>query len=226
MNSQDESEIASGKDSGKKTQRLLVIGVPLLCLLLGLYALGSLSQHRSVTVLQSFDTLNLEQFLTSLNNAATLTVESFPIATVGNSELINTELLGLRKERLAYLAKSNDEVVAIIAPATAEDGFNGFVDLLVAVDMTGHILAARVIRDLQSSQLHGTVDVIESQWMKEFDGNAMRDIRRISWQTIQPENEYDQFVGASVTPKTVSDRLYDTLVFVQSNRIALMRGGG
>jgi hypothetical protein len=34
-----------------------------------------------------------------------------------------------------------------------------------------------------------------------------------SWQTIFADNEYDLFVGASITPKTVSDRIYDALVF-------------
>ena len=213
---------SSTKNSLVPPQALL--GLTVLCLLTILTVIGSSTQDRSAAVLESFDRRNLEQFFNSLDDPGTLTVESFPI-TVEESDFINTGLLGLRQDRLAYVAKSDQQVVAVVVPATAEDGFNGYVDLLVAVDMTGRILAARVIRDLQSEQLYGTVDVIESQWMKEFDGNAMRDIRRISWQTIEPDNEYDQFVGASVTPKTVSDRLYDTLVFVQSNRIALMQGG-
>ena len=205
--------------------RRILFGIPLVCAFFGLYALDFLTSCHSDAVLEAFDKQNLAQFFTQLDNPENLTIESFPIKGGGDSSLVNTELLGLRQERLAYLAKSRGEVVAIVAPATADDGFNGYVDLLVAVDMTGRILAARVIRDLSTFQLKGTVDVIESQWMKGFDGNAMRDIRRISWQTIGPDNEYDQFVGASITPISVSDRLYDTLVFVQSNRIALMEGG-
>ncbi len=116
-------------------------------------------------------------------------------------------------------------MVAIAVPATAEDGFNGSIELLVSIDMYGRIGAARVIEDLNSDELYGIVDVIQSQWMKQFSGNTMRDILRTSWQTISAENEYDQFVGASVTPKTVADRIYDTLVFFQSNRIELMTGG-
>ncbi|MBT8146185.1 MAG: hypothetical protein KJN90_04985 [Gammaproteobacteria bacterium] len=109
-----------------------------------------------------------------------LTVKSFPIFPGASSTFINTNLLGLRQNRLGYVVNSGEEVEAIVVPATAEDGFNGYVDLLVAVDMTEYILAARVVRDLQTEQLHGNVDVIASQWMKQFDGNAMRDIRRIS----------------------------------------------
>ena len=74
--------------------------------------------------------------------------------------------------------------------------------------------------------LYGVIDVIESSWMQGFTGISMRDVRRVSWQKITPENEYDQFVGASITPKAVADRIYNVLVFFQSNRIALMAGDG
>ena len=67
--------------------------------------------------------------------------------------------------------------------------------------------------------------MIDSHWMKNFSGNTMRDMRRLSWSTIDPvPGEYDQFVGASLTPKAVANRIYDALVFFQSNRIALMQG--
>ena len=58
-----------------------------------------------------------------------------------------------------------------------------------------------------------------------YDNDLLQDILGINWQTLSADNEYDQFVGASITPKTVSDRIYDALVFFQSNRIALMVGG-
>lgn len=209
----------------KRINGIVAFCILLTILVTGLSGVQSFTEHWASEVLQSYDRQNLQQFFTSLSNPENLIVESIPIRVGAPSTFINTNLLGLRRDRLGYVVRSGAEVVAIVVPATAEDGFNGYVDLLVAVDMTGYILAARVIRDLQTEQLHGTVDVIDSQWMKEFDGNAMRDIRQISWQTIEPDNEYDQFVGASVTPKSVSDRIYEALVFVQSNRIALMQGG-
>ena len=66
------------------------------------------------------------------------------------------------------------------------------------------------------------VDVIESKWMRGFSGSSMRDIQRLSWQTIDDEDEYDQFVGASITPRAIADRIYDVLVFFQTNRIAFI----
>ena len=101
---------------------------------------------------------------------------------------------------LCYLVEFSDSVEAIIVPVTVDDGFNGVVELLVAVDMRGYILSARVVKDISSRNLLGQVDIISSRWMREFDNNSMRDIQRIGWQTITAEDEYDQFVGASITP--------------------------
>ncbi|MFM1897280.1 MAG: electron transport complex subunit RsxG [Pseudomonadota bacterium] len=174
-----------------------------------------------------FDRRNLHQFFADLGYDNDVVLDTV-LLSARNAQpgLINQDLLGLRRDRLAYIARRGDEVLAVAVPATAEDGFNGFVDLLVAVDMFGRISAARVIRDLEGDELYGVVDVIESRWMREFTGNTLRDIRRISWQKIGADQEYDQFVGASITPKSVADKIYDALIFFQSNRIALMAAAG
>ena len=85
--------------------------------------------------------------------------------------------------------------------------------------MFGRISAARVIEDIDSRQLFGVLDAIDSKWINGFAGNSMRDIERLSLQLISAENEYDLFVGASITPKSVANQIYDALVFYKSNRI-------
>jgi electron transport complex protein RnfG len=138
---------------------------------------------------------------------------------ISGSNFVKLELLGLRRDRLAYLAKREGEVVYAIVPATAEDGFNGYVDLLVALDMFGRIKAVRVVQNSTSNSLYGELRIIPSKWISLFANNTFRDIQRLSWSKISAENEYDLFVGASVTPKTVSAKVYDTLIFFQSNRM-------
>lgn len=176
---------------------------------------------------QEFDRVHLREFFAQGSFDNDLVLDTYLIPASGQHEsLVNIHLLGLHRDRFAYLAKNKGEVVAVAVPATADDGFNGTIELLVAVDMFGRISAARVIEDMDTHSLYGVIDVIESRWMQGFTGNAMRDITRMSWQKITPENEYDQFVGASITPKAVADRIYNVLVFFQSNRIALMAGEG
>lgn len=173
-----------------------------------------------------YDRLNLFKILTPDLYNNDLLVDTYLLgAGPTQDNLVNVSALGLRRDRLAYIARQDDEVIAIIVPATVADGFNGFVDLLIAVNMEGRILNASVIEDVDVPEIYGVVEVIDSHWMESFSGNTMRDMRRLSWSTIRAvPGEYDQFVGASLTPKAVANRVYDALVFFQSNRIALMQG--
>lgn len=197
---------------------LVVIAVALG--LLGLSASEGIREAR-----QDFDRRNLYQFFEAGSFDNDLVLDTYLLsATKMDERLSNLHLLNLDRDRLAYIARKDGEAVAIAVPATAEDGFNGKIELLIAVDMFGRISAARVIEDIKSAEVYGIVDVVNSKWMNEFTGNSMRDILRLSWQPITAENEYDQFVGASITPKSVSNQIYDALVFYQSNRIELMRG--
>ena len=176
---------------------------------------------------QEFDRRNLYQFFEAGSFDNDLVLNSYLLPSVAEHEkLSNLHLLNLDRDRLAYIARKEGKAVAVAVPASAEDGFNGKIDLLIAVDMFGRISAARVIEDIDAEQLFGVVDVIDSKWMNGFAGNSMRDILRLSWQPITAENEYDQFVGASITPKSVANQIYDALVFYQSNRIELIRGVG
>lgn len=208
----------------RRSKALILAGI-VLSLLVALSVFNWLVADQIEASKREFDRVNLDQFFRSVGYDNDVALDTYLMpAHDSHPHLINTELLGLARDRNAYLARQAGEVVAIAVPATADDGFNGTIDLLVAIDMFGRITAARVIEDIDTDACIGVVDVIDSKWMQLFTGNAMRDIRRLSWQTITAENEYDQFVGASITPKAVADRIYNAMVFFQSNRIALMAG--
>jgi len=191
-----------------------------------LAVVDGLSRQAILEAKQRFDRAGLAELFAAVSYDNDLVLDSYLLRADGSqAELSNLPLLNLDRDRLAYRATRAGEPVAIAVPTTADDGFNGRVDLLVAVDMYGRIGAARVIEDIEGDGLYGVVDIIDSKWMNEFSGNSMRDILRLSWQPITAENEYDQFVGASITPKSVANQIYDALVFYQSNRIELMAGG-
>jgi electron transport complex protein RnfG len=199
--------------------------LPLLVLILLVVLTGLVSRAQLLGRAQNFDRNSLQQFFagSSFDNDVLFDAYLIPAAET-HPQLVNLDLLGLQRDRLAYRARQEGDVIAVAVPATVDDGFNGSIDLLISIDMFGRIGAARVIEDLQSDALYGVLETIESKWMEEFSGSSMRDILGISWSTITADREYDQFVGASITPKAVSNRIYDALVFFQSNRIELMRG--
>lgn len=209
---------------GKLRKASSAIGLLTLAVLT-LAAVDGLSRQPILEAKQRFDREGLAELFASISHDNDLVLDSYLLrADKSQAKLSNLHLLNLDRDRLAYRAARAGEPIAIAVPTTADDGFNGKIDLLVAVDMYGRIDAARVIEDIEGEGLYGVVDIIDSKWMNEFSGNSMRDILRLSWQPITAENEYDQFVGSSITPKSVANQIYDALVFYQSNRIELMAG--
>jgi len=174
---------------------------------------------------QEFDRQALFRILAPGSFTNDLITDSFVLTDKsGAAQLINLELLGLRRDRLAYVARNGKEVVAIILPLIIDDGFNGTLDLLLGIDIMGRIEAARVLAPARTDNLYGEVDIVDSHWMADFSGSGMRELRRPTWKTIKHDDGFDQFVGASITPKAVASGTYDALVFFQSNRVVLMQG--
>ena len=147
----------------------------LVFLLLGAggYFAGDAQQNRRV----EFDRQNLQQFFEadSFDNDVVLDTYLIP-ARKADSSLVNLDLLGLNRDRFAYRARRNGEVFAVAVPASADDGFNGTVDILVSIDMFGRIGAARVVSDISSDEFYGVSTCssdeqhhcIESKGMKYF----------------------------------------------------------
>ena len=83
-------------------------------------------------------------------------------------------------DRLAYTTERNNKLITIVLPATIEDGFNVYVDLLVAIDMHGKIATAIFIREIDGHELFRVAEVIKSQKVEEFSHITIRGIQRIN----------------------------------------------
>lgn len=197
-------------------------------LVLSMLALGldRWSEESRLLARQQFDRANLFRILSPETYQDDLLVDTILLSPAQGAEsvFINPHLLGLQRDRLAYKGKRQGRVEAVILPLTVDDGFNGSIDLLLGIDSSGYIEAVRVIADAKDKELFGNVEVIDSRWLESFSGSTMRDLRRPAWQAIRHDDGYDQFVGASITPKAVAAGMYDALVFFQSNRIMLLAG--
>jgi hypothetical protein len=83
-------------------------------------------------------------------------------------------------DRLAYTTERNNKFITIVLAATIEDGFNVYVDLLVAIDMHGKIATAIFIREIDGHVLFRVAEVIKSQKVEEFSHITIRGIQRIN----------------------------------------------
>jgi len=129
--------------------------------------------------------------------------------------------LGLREEKSIYLARRDGEVVAAIIPATARDGYTDDIHLIVGVKRDGSIAGVRVLGHKETPGLGDKVDLRKSGWILDFDGRSLDDPPPPGWKVKKDGGVFDQFTGATITPRAVVAAVQRVLQFAASNRTML-----
>lgn len=127
------------------------------------------------------------------------------------------ELLGLREDATAYLARSNDALSGIILPATARDGYNGDIRLLIGLRSNGEITGVRVLQHRETPGLGDKIDLRNADWVLDFNGRSLASSSAADWTVKKAGGDFDQFTGATITPRAVVHKVRDVLEFYRLN---------
>lgn len=128
------------------------------------------------------------------------------------------ELLGSAKPVTVYRARQGDNPVAVIFSPVAPDGYNGNIKLLVAIDYKGNILGVRVVSHRETPGLGDPVEIERSNWIEGFTGRTLSNPGDLGWHVRRDGGEFDQFTGATITPRAVVKAVYNSLQYFESHR--------
>jgi H+/Na+-translocating ferredoxin:NAD+ oxidoreductase subunit G len=129
----------------------------------------------------------------------------------------NTEL-HLTEEKHVYIARQQGKVVAVIIPTVAPDGYTGEIELIVGVNKDGSIAGVRALTHRETPGLGDKVDIKKSDWVRSFDGRSLGNPTMAGWAVKKDKGEFDQFTGATITPRAVVAATLRALQFAQANR--------
>lgn len=137
-------------------------------------------------------------------------LEIFPADTHDN-ELVDdtfsidaeTPLLGIREARQGYRARLNGNVIGVILPTTARDGYSGDIRALVGIRRDGTVAGIRVVAHRETPGLGDKVDIRKSDWVTDFNQRSLADPALPGWNVKKDGGVFDQFTGATVTPRAV-----------------------
>ena len=114
-----------------------------------------------------------------------------------------TALLGIRERRQGYRVRQGDTVVGVILPATARDGYSGDIRALVGVRQDGSVAGVRVVAHRETPGLGDKVDLRKSDWILDFNERSLANPALNGWNVEKEGGVFDQFTGATVTPRAV-----------------------
>lgn len=120
-----------------------------------------------------------------------------------------------------YLARKGGQVSGAAFRLIAPDGYSGNINLIMGVDSAGKVLGVRIIAHAETPGLGDKIEAAKSNWIKSFDGRALEGTR---WKVKKDGGDFDQFAGATITPRAVVKRVQAGLEFFRRHRDALLDG--
>jgi electron transport complex protein RnfG len=119
---------------------------------------------------------------------------------------------------VAYRAWSNGKPVAVILRFAAVDGYNGSIGLLLGIEADGRIAGVRVTTHRETPGLGDVIEAAKSDWIRNFDGKSLDQPALDDWEVRRDGGVFDQFTGATITPRAVVKAVRMALQYHEGHR--------
>lgn len=95
--------------------------------------------------------------------------------------------------------------------STASKGYGGPIQLLIGIDGEGQVTGVRVTAHTETPGLGDQIERAKSSWIDSFAGRSLANTSSRQWQVRKDGGDFDQFTGATITPRAVVAGVHDTL---------------
>lgn len=129
--------------------------------------------------------------------------------------LIDDPKLG-KSAQIIYRARMDGEPVALVIRHVTPKGYSGDIDLLTAVFADGKIAGVRVTKHEETPGLGDKVEVKKSPWITLFKDKTVLSEDDERWAVKKDGGSFDQFTGATITPRAVVGSVKHAVLFSQT----------
>jgi len=128
------------------------------------------------------------------------------------------ELLGTDAPVTVYRARERGEPVAVAMTPVAPGGYSGPIKLLVGIRADGTLSGVRVVAHRETPGLGDKIEVERNDWILGFEGRSLGNPPREQWAVRRDDGAFDQFTGATITPRAVVSAVRDALIYFEAHR--------
>jgi electron transport complex protein RnfG len=132
--------------------------------------------------------------------------------------VVAPDLLGSSYPVIIYRARRNGVPVAAILRPVAPDGYRGPIGLLVAIAYDGTLIGVQVIEHQETPGLGDAFERRQPQWLDGFRGRSLTSPAQNRWTVRKDGGEFDQFTGATITPRAIVKQVRRTLEYYAANK--------
>lgn len=134
---------------------------------------------------------------------------------------ISDDLLGTSTMQTAYLARNKNAPVAAAITTIAPDGYNGNISLLVAINIDGSISGVRTLKHQETPGLGDKIEIKKNTWITSFADKKLLSNNDSRWAVVKDGGMFDQFTGATITPRAVVKAVKKTVLYFKQHQTML-----
>jgi electron transport complex protein RnfG len=124
------------------------------------------------------------------------------------------------KEITIYRAKKAGKVTGV-AYEIFGTGYAGEMKLMMGIDADGKLLGVRVLAHKETPGLGDKIEVKKGDWILRFNGLSLGNPPAERWKVKKDGGQFDQFAGATITPRGVLAAIRSGLDFFAANKTQL-----
>ncbi|AZQ84118.1 electron transport complex subunit RsxG [Colwellia sp. Arc7-635] len=117
-----------------------------------------------------------------------------------------------------YRARLNNTPTAAAIKTVAPDGYSGNIELLIAINVDGSVSGVRALTHKETPGLGDKIELRKSDWIEKFSGKKVLSDNDNRWAVIKDGGMFDQFTGATITPRAVVKTVRKTVDYFQANQ--------
>jgi electron transport complex protein RnfG len=121
------------------------------------------------------------------------------------------------KDITVYRATKDGKVTAV-AYEISGTGYAGEIKLMLGVDVQGNVLGVRVLAHKETPGLGDKIEVKKGDWILRFTGLSLGNPSPEKWKVKKDGGPFDQFAGATITPRGVVRAIREGLEFFSAHK--------
>lgn len=130
-------------------------------------------------------------------------------------------LLGSTEPHQAYVATLHGIPSGIAIETLAPNGYSGRIDLIVGIQLDGKISGVRILSHQETPGLGDKIEKRKSDWVDAFVATEVKGAKDPNWAVRKDGGHFDQFTGATITPRAVIAAVKRTALYFEANKALL-----
>ena len=127
------------------------------------------------------------------------------------------------KALTVYRARKNGLVTGV-AYEIFGSGYAGEIKLMMGIAADGKLLGVRVLAHKETPGLGDKIEVKKTDWIERFTGLSLGNPPLERWKVKKDGGQFDQFAGATITPRGVMAAIRGGLEFFAEHKAQLTKG--